>query len=235
MKKAFTILCAAMFSLASLPSFAQFKLGVTVGVSSNSIGYNLEDSDDEDDLKDATKAKIGYTVGLAAEYGFSEAVSLQTGLLLANKGYKIEFDEDGISAKQKTSLTYLEIPLNLAFKISNFQLHAGPYVGFGLSGKEEAEYEIGGESESEEGKFKFKNKVSESDLEDLQDDEDYLRRTDFGLNLGVGYRLGPVLVTATYSKGLSKLAPSYDGNDDDDDDKFMNKGISLAATWFFNK
>jgi len=234
MKKVFTLLCLAMLSLASLPTFAQFKLGVKVGVSSNSVGYNLEDSDDEDESQDATESKLGYTVGLAAEYGFSDALSLQTGLLLANKGFKIDYEESGFTSKGKASFNYLEIPLNLAFKISKFQVHAGPYVGIGLTGKSKSEQTFGGESESGEEKFKFKNKVSESDLEDLEVDEDYMRRTDIGLNLGVGYRVGPVLVTATYSKGLSNIYPTYEEDDDNDDnDKITHKGFSLAATWFF--
>jgi len=232
MKKAFTILCAAMFSLASLPSFAQFKLGVTVGVSSNSFGYNYEDSDDEDEERDATKSKIGYKVGLAAEYSFVEALSLQTGVLLSNKGAKYELEDSGESLKGKNSLNYMEIPLNLAFKFSNFQVHAGPYVGFGLSGKTEYESTFIG---NRKGNIKFKNKVSESDLDDLEENEDYFRRTDVGLNVGAGYRFGSVLVTATYSKGLSSLYPTYEGEDDDEDDKMTNKGISLTATWFFNK
>ena len=232
MKKVFTILCAAMLSLASLPTFAQFKLGVTVGVSSNSFGYNYEDSDDEDEEQDATKSKIGYKVGLAAEYSFVEALSLQTGVLLSNKGAKYEIEESGNSYKGKNSLNYMEIPLNLAFKFNNFQVHAGPYVGFGLSGKSEYEGTSGGNSVSEESTIKFKNNITESNLDDLDADATYMRRTDVGLNLGVGYRFGSVLVTATYSKGLSNLYPTYEG-DDDDDDKVTNKGISLAATWFF--
>ena len=232
MKKNFTILCLAMLSIASLPVSAQFKLGVKVGVSSNSFGYSYEDSDEEEVLQDATKSKIGYTVGLAAEYSFVEAVSLQTGLILSNKGTKLEEEESGISFKENSSLNYLEIPVNLAFKTGNFQVHAGPYVGIGLSGKSKSEYEFNGESESEEVKLMFKNKVSESDLYNLNGDEDFARRTNFGLNLGAGYRIGSILVTATYSKGLCNITPTYEGVDDDDD-KTTHKGISLAATWFF--
>lgn len=220
-------------SIASIPSFAQYNLGVTVGVSSNSVGYNLDDSDDEDEIRDATKSKIGYKVGLAAEYNFVEALSFQTGVMLVNKGFKLEEEEDGDSFESKISMNYIEIPLNLALKISNFQVHAGPYVGFGLSGKTKSEYNLGGESESEEGKIKFKNTISEDDLDDLDDGDRFMRRTDLGLNVGAGYRVGPVLATATYSKGFSNLYPSTKGEDDDDDEKITNKGFTLAATWFF--
>jgi len=82
------------------------------------------------------------------------------------------------------------------------------------------------------GQLMFKNKVSESDLYNLNGDEDFARRTNFGLNLGAGYRIGSILVTATYSKGLCNITPTYEGVDDDDD-KTTHKGISLAATWFF--
>jgi hypothetical protein len=62
-----------------------------------------------------------------------------------------------------------------------------------------------------------------------------MRRMDVGLNLGVGYQAGPVLVTATYAKGLSSLEPTYVDDEDDNDDKITNKGFTLGATWFFNK
>ncbi len=231
MKKTVIMLCMAFLCLATLPTFAQVKFGVKAGVSTTSVGVDFEDKDEEDEAKDALKLRIGYTLGLAAEIGFTDALSLQTGLNLNNKGYRVEGSGDGFSYKENVSVTYLELPINLAFKINKFQVHAGPYIAFGVAGKSKYEYNGGGISESGDGKIKFKNEVSDSDWDDLEDDEEFARRTDVGLNLGAGYRFGPVLVTATYSKGFSNIIPTYEG--EDDDYKLTNKVISLAATWFF--
>jgi hypothetical protein len=232
--KKITFFCLVFLCLFSAQSFAQAKFGVKVGVNSTRIGVNYNDSDDEKAYKDALKSKLGLTLGLAAEFGFSDALSLQSGLMLANKGYKLEMEEDGESIKAKTSVNYLEIPLNLAYNMGGFQVHAGPYLGFGLFGKSKTEYNFGGESESDEEKFKFKNSVKESDFDDLKEDEDFMRRLDYGLNLGVGYRVGPALINATYAWGLANTIPKYEG-EDDDDEKLTNKGVSLGVTFFFNK
>lgn len=234
MKKTF-LLCIVLLCLFNLQSFAQAKFGVKVGVNSTSAGIHYDDSEEEKEERDALKSKLGLMVGLAAEFGFSDALSLQTGLNLTNKGYKFKYEESGESAEMKTSVSYLEIPLNLAYNFSGFQVHAGPYVGAGLFGKNKYEYNFGGETESGDGKYKFKNTVSESDLDNLGDDEDYLRRLDYGLNLGVGYRMGPALLTATYSWGIANTMPTYKGSNSDDDSKITNKGVGLAVTFFFNK
>ncbi len=253
MNKVITFLCVAILSIVSLTSFAQLRLGIKAGISTNSVGLNFEDSDDEKAYRDMLKLKPGFSLGLAAEYNFTRALSLQTSLQFTKKGFKMEREEGVNFEKRKTSISYLEVPVHLAFKVSKFQVHAGPYVGFGLTGKSKHEYNFNADSGkcgvvnascqgNGETNYEFKNKVSESDLAGYKA---YLRRLDVGLNLGAGYRFGPVLVTATYAKGLSNLYPKYatyakgllnfipryDG-DNEDEDKTTNKGFSLMATWY---
>lgn len=252
MRKVILFLCVGVLNLAGLTSFAQLRLGVKAGINTSSMGLNFEDSDDEKTYRDVLESKLGFSVGLATEYGFTNTLSLQTGLQFIKKGFKMEREEGANFEKRKTSISYLEVPVHLAFKVSKFQVHAGPYVGFGLANKSKYEYNFDaysgkcGEFDACWGngeiKYKFKNKVSESDLDGY---EAYLRRLDVGFNLGAGYRFGPVLVTATYAKGLSNLypkyatytksilnlIPKYDG-DNEDEDKTTNKGFSLTATWF---
>ena len=236
MRKAILFLCVGVLSLISLTSFAQLRLGVKAGISTTSVGLHLEDSDDEKTYRDALKLKLGFSAGLAAEYNFTNALSLQTGLHFTKKGFRIKSEEGFNFEKRKTTLSYLGIPIHLAFKVSKFQVHAGPYVGFGLAGKSKYDYRFApNEFEIYTGneyiKYKFKNKLAESDLIYMRG---YLRQIDIGLNLGIGYQAGPVLVTATYAKGLSNLYPKYDG-DNEDGDKITNKGFGLAITWFFLK
>lgn len=253
MNKVITFLCVTVLSIASLTSFAQLRLGIKAGISTTSVGLIFEDPDDEKTYRDVLESKLGFSVGLAAEYNFTHALSLQTGLQFTKKGFKMNREEGVNFEKRKTSISYLEVPVNLAFKVSKFQVHAGPYVGFGVTGKSKYEYNFDANSGKCENynacwgngeiEYNFKNEVSESDLVGYKA---YLRRLDVGLNLGTGYRFGPVLVTATYAKGLSNLypkyatyakgllnfIPKYDG-DNEDEDKTTNKGFSLVATWYF--
>ena len=95
----------------------------------------------------------------------------------------------------------------------------------------------GTESESENGEYdvKFKNTVEESDF-DTDEFVSFHRALDYGLNVGLGYTAGPVLLSANYSLGLGNTIPGYDGGGEDfsDDNKMTNKGFSVSATYFFN-
>ena len=83
----------------------------------------------------------------------------------------------------------MEIPINAAYKINDFQIFAGPYIAFGLGGENKEEIKYDGESEEYKTKFKPKfGKLSEDDFEEESDEDyDYFKAFDFGLNLGVGY------------------------------------------------
>jgi Outer membrane protein beta-barrel domain len=231
-RKILTLFCVTLLALASLPGFSQVKLGVKAGVSTNSAGVYFDDSEDEKETRKDIESRAGFTLGLAAEYGLSEALSLQTGLQLSNKGYKLDAAGEGGSTQINTSLTYLEIPLHFAYKISQFQVHAGPYLGLGVAGKAKYDFKVSDFSSSGDIKYKFKDKVSDSDMERLNDEEGYMRRLDVGLNLGLGYRVGPALISLTYARGISDIFPTHEGAVDDDD-KLTNKGLSLTGTWFF--
>lgn len=231
MKKIFLFFIASILNLTAYSSFAQVKFGFKVGVSANRIGLNYENLDEEEALRDALKSKLGFTMGLAAEYSFMNSLSLQTGLQFTNKGVKTKQEEDEQFYRSTTSVNYLEIPVNLAYKLNKFQIHVGPYVGMGLFGKAKYEQNLFGETEKDEIKFKFKNKASQRDYADLDQNEDYVRLIDFGLNLGVGYRFGSTLLTVSYTKGLSPISP----RSSDDNDKMTHKAVGIAATWFFQK
>jgi hypothetical protein len=235
MKKTATLLGAFALSLLSLEGFSQVKLGVKAGLNASSFAYDLKDSDDEKEEKDATKPKLGFHIGVAADFELSEKLSLQSGLMWTNKGTKQEVEEDDFEYKSTMSLNYLEIPVNVAYKISNFQIHAGPYVAFGIGGKVDTEFTMDGDTDKEDYDVKFKNTLEESDFED-DDDVTFVRGLDYGLNFGVGYMAGPVLLSANYSLGMANLNPKIDidGYDDDsEDNKVTNRVFGVSATYFF--
>jgi hypothetical protein len=88
----------------------------------------------------------------------------------------------------------------------------------------------------------MKEKVYD-DLDDyLEDDNMYVKRLDYGVNLGVGYQLGPILLNAGASLGLANITPDmsidddlYDVDFDPDDYKVTTRTITLSATFFFGK
>ncbi|MDD3512104.1 MAG: outer membrane beta-barrel protein, partial [Fermentimonas sp.] len=80
MKKIRLFLVLAMFAVATAVS-AQVSLGVKGGV--NMSNFYGEELDNEN-------VKIGFNVGLLADYEFSYNSAIQTGLFFTTKGFKYD-------------------------------------------------------------------------------------------------------------------------------------------------
>lgn len=177
--------------LVAFSSFGQ-RIGVKAGLNMATVAM---DGDVD------TKMLPGIHLGAVAEFEFSENLAFEPGLLFSQKG--TDYDVDG---DMKTRLSYLDIPLNLRYKMGNFFAQAGPQIGIGLSGTQE----FGDEEE---------------DIE-FGSDDDQLKRLDFALSFGVGMNFNQFQVSANYGLGLANLS-----NWDDDDLK--NRVISVSLGYYF--
>lgn len=224
-----TIIAVCML-VAAVAANAQIKVGPQVGLNlaNMSTKYSDEAQDWMGDEPD-TKMKLGMSLGLAVDFGFSDAISLKTGLLFSQKGYKI--DEDGYT--EKNTLNYFDIPVNVAFHIKDLQVFAGPTIGLGLSGK--SKWEAG--DESGDDKIKFVGKIDPE--KDYGDDVDMLvKRLDLGLNIGAGYAFGPVVASLNYNFGLLNAMPKTDGLEDGEEDMadhitIKNRCLTIGVAYMF--
>lgn len=172
-------------------------------------GLNLASMSFSEDMENSVKSMLGLHVGPVAEFELQESLSFNTGLLYSVKGAKMEYGSESAT----TSLNYLEIPLNVAYKfsvgeMSDFFVQAGPYLGYALSGKTK----YGDESE------------------DIDFEENGIKRMDFGLGVGLGLKLGPIVPSISYQLGLSNL------NDDSEDDMTIkNKVLQFSVAYMFGK
>ena len=192
MKKNFTILCTMLLSLGV---FAQAQFGATAGLNmANVVGEDME-----------TDMKMGMHVGVSAAFELSDAMTLKTGALYSTKG--AEDSEDGI--KVSMNLSYIEIPLNLSFAISDqMSLMVGPYIGL-LMG---AEAEISGTGGLFDGTI------------DMKDDTNAM---DFGVNLGAGFAVTEAIsINAGYQMGLMPIDSEGDGD-------AKNSNIHIGLTYNF--
>ena len=173
MKKLFTIL--TVVTLTTTISFAQAQFGATAGL--NMVNISGDDDVDAD-------MKIGMHVGVSASFELSDAMTLKTGALYSMKGAQMDFGGETL----KFNLSYIEIPANLSFAVSDqMSLMAGPYIGL-LMG---ATMTMDGESE---------------DLEDMAG-------MDFGINIGAGFAVTEVIsINAGYQMGLTSLDEDGDGD-----------------------
>ncbi len=160
--------------------------------------------DETDDLDMRTSLHVG----VVAEIVISDKFSFQPELLYSAQGAK--YTETGYEEIYKVD--YLNIPLMAKFYVGEgFSLEVGPQIGFLLSA--EVDWEEDGESGSQ----------------DIKDD---VKGIDFGVNLGVGYKLESGLnFGARYNLGLADL------NDlqmqEVDSFKWNNGVIQISVGYFF--
>ncbi|ALD20190.1 hypothetical protein AM218_01765 [Hymenobacter sp. DG25A] len=138
---------------------------------------------------------MGPQVGVTLNAQFGN-FSVQPSLLFSQKGFKIDYSESdrGYTFHVETSsrLNYLELPINFVYTVGGeegFQVFAGPYAAFGISGKYNYKATLTGngtdESQSNEADIHYSNKIKNND-------NVYYRALDAGLNAGIGYKVGPV-------------------------------------------
>ena len=225
-----------MVSVVTFAVHAQFQLGPKVGLNIANCAFIFEDDDDE---PETNIMRLAYAFGVAADYGFSDAFSLQSGLIFTSKGYSYDLDEiseeidyDGY---ERVIFNYIELPVNAVYKIKGFQIYAGPYIAFGICGKYKWDYtyDYYGTEEGDSGKMKLKPKFGEVDEDDLGEDEDAFYALDGGFNFGIGYQFDGFVIQAGYSLGLGNIMPKYT-DDIRDEYKYSNRVITLSVAYMFN-
>lgn len=178
------VLVLVMVAMVGAVSAQELALGVKGGVNmSNFIGS---------DAKDA-KMKIGFNVGLAADYEFAPNMAVQSGLFFTTKGAK----GDLMVTKATIDLMYLQVPVHFAYKMdvtpgTRVVLHAGPYIAYGVSGKLKVD-----------GADKSIDLFKEYDIAGKK--VAAMQRFDAGLGIGVGTEFGQFLVDLGWDAGLVKL------------------------------
>lgn len=175
-------LMTAVLGMFALAGFSQVKWDARVGMNFSNVTK-----------VDNTKALPGFQLGVGMDYGFSENWSLQSGLMISSKGYKIKEDGEKFTARP----IYLDIPILAAYKFNisdntKFVINAGPYLAFGLGGK--CKYDEG---------------------EDVKIFKDYdkkkgWKRFDLGIQYGIGLELNDrYLINLTGQNGF--ISPADGG------------------------
>lgn len=187
-------------------------------------GVNFQNLNGKDYFGDnlENQIKTGFHAGLNIQIPVVPDFYLQPGLLFSTKGCRdTESSED-----MKINISYLELPVNLVYKLlvgkGHFMLGFGPYLGYGVSGK----LTFGDESED----IEFKNKI-----EALNGVAMYLRPFDAGANIFAGYELPVGLFFQLNAQlGLLNINPDYEGEGTSEDKSSLkNTGFSLSAGYRF--
>lgn len=156
--------------------------------------------------KSDSKLNTGFHVGLDAAFPLAPEFYIQPGVLFSGKGAKAETG-DG-----KLLLNYIEVPISFAYKPQlgegRLILAVGPYVGYALSAKA---------------------KNPDYDLDLGSDDNDDMKRFDFGGNINFGYEFTRNLFAQINAQlGMANLLPNGDS-----DNSMKNTGFGISIGYRF--
>ncbi len=234
-----TYVVVLLLTLFTLPGFAQFQIGVKGGMNVNNIHQNYKERSMESD----TRLLLAYHVGVIGDYSLSDAFSLQPALIYSRKGFSYDLKKElegerALEGFDRTYFDYIEVPVHVAYKIQDFQIFAGPYISAGIGGsnKWDYSYKLADTKVTEKDDYKFKPFFKKVGDGDVDEDQGAFSGLDYGLNLGIGFRRGPFMVSTSYSNGFGNLTPNYEGNSGFRDDfKMRNRGGSLSFHYFFGE
>lgn len=190
MRKMKFLLLAAMLIAVTAINAQQLNLGVKGGVNLSNLSGDVDDSE----------AKVGFHIGLAADYDFAYNSAIQTGLFFTTKGAKYTGSYEGASAEVSINPMYLQFPVHYAYKLdvspgTRVVFHAGPYAAYGIGGK--IKYKASGAGLSIDG-----------DGGNVFGKDNLLKAFDAGLGLGVGAEFGQILLDLGWDMGLVNIANS---------------------------
>lgn len=193
MKKVLLSLGAALLMAAGAQ--AQTGYGLKAGVTLPSYSYGSSD-----DLSD-TKSALNFYITGYLNANINQNFAIQPGISLQGKGAKFaEYKFNGTTYELNQNTMWIEVPVNFVGKLpvgaAELQLGAGPYVGFGVSGKNKFD-RISGDGDFASttlNEFKFGK-------------DETLKGVDFGANITAGVKLpGGFLINANYGLGLTNIA-----------------------------
>ncbi len=230
MKKGLKLIALVVLVSIVSQSIAQTKFGIKGGVNLANMAFK--------DMGDMTKKMApSFHLGGIVQIGVTESFCIEPGLFLSGKGCKMETSatNSGVTITGKSSILpmYLEIPLNAMYKMdlgsAKLEVFAGPYFGFGVAGKTKVEYTASGLPSGVTLASLGLNDESNSIKYGTKDDSD-LKKTDFGLNMGVGFESKSLFFRLQYGMGLSDLSPVSSS-----DNYIKNRVIGLSVGFLFSK
>jgi outer membrane protein OmpA-like peptidoglycan-associated protein len=209
MKKWVPLLLIAVASHCSLQ--AQVKLGILGGLHSSKVLETNHIPGWDTTTKPFMNTRSGFQLGLILEVPLGhKGLFFQPSITYITKGRTYDRNNDSLTTlitdtiynKQTLKLSYVEVPLNLTYKLpisSNrrnfFFVSAGPYVSFIYSGSVTTE-----SLTSSTHKYN-----SETDPVTVGKGPDTYTTFDYGVNGRAGFEIGKVMLSAYYSRGLGNF------------------------------
>jgi len=186
MKKSLITIAASLLLVGTLytPLQAQVnknisRVGIKGGINFSSL--YTEDSKD-------SKMLAGFNLGLFSKVPITQHVAFQPELYFTTKGAEVSYNNAFVDGIARFKLNYIELPVLLAINVTdNFNIHAGPYAAYLLSGKVT--------NESNVNLFDFEDNINSDDF----------NRFDVGIAVGAGLDFGSLGIGVRYNYGFTTV------------------------------
>lgn len=206
--------------------FAQVSFGVQLGTN---IAFGKTSYDNSALLTVFTNdPKVGLIAGFLAEVPIGKKLTFRPELNFIQKGSKTNSTLSFYDASTKITLNYIEIPLNVVYKLQagsgNFFFGLGPSFAFGISGKNKhsnSNYP-GDPKYNYTADIKFDGNENDSVIS-----KEHLKAFDFGANILAGYRLKMgIFFKIGYTYNFLDIdASKYYG--------YKNRGLNVCVGYLF--
>tara|TARA_Y100000385_G_C12937575_1_gene569538 strand:+ start:245 stop:892 length:648 start_codon:yes stop_codon:yes gene_type:complete len=213
MKKLFLLL--AMSSIC-ICSSAQNAFGIKAGVNLASMSFDVDDEFGSDWNKDIHPLLTASILG-KIELSYTANLTLELGL--AQRGFKVSYDEDGQEADASVTINQIQFSPGIAFNASDeFSIGFAPYIGYATQQQSKVSFDPDPFDESD------------TDTSDLDDES----KLDYGLNVNLNYLIDDsFLISAGYSLGLKDYNAHNNEEYDLDLDPLTNSGIMISIGYLF--
>jgi hypothetical protein len=178
------------------------KFGIKGGVNfSNLYTDNVDDNN----------VLTGFNVGLYAKVPLADNIAFQPEISYTGKGAELVYNNALVSGTAQFKLDYIEVPLLFVVNVTkNFNIHAGPYAAYLISGKTT--------NKSDSGSYNFEDNINTDDF----------NRFDAGLSGGVGLDFNPISFGVRYNYGLTKI-----GKDNNSANNFTSPDAKNSVLSFY--
>lgn len=194
------ILLLLTFVATTIAVNAQTRFGVKAGLNVSTMSM------DNGSYGVDNKMIPGFHIGVVADRGLGGNLYLQPGLLLSTKGAKYEMNDNEV--KYKT--TYLELPINLGYKVAvsklNLLFAGGPYFAYAIAGNIRT--------------HGLKNNINWGSGTGKD-----LKPFEVGLNLSAGVEIQKIQLSLQYGFGFNNIAANSGTS--------RNSGLAISAAYIF--
>src|SRR4030095_196426 len=216
-RKKIIVFAAAMAIGAA--AMSQVSIGIHATGNLSSAKTNMENLPGE--VKKTARLLPG--AGVLVDYSVGDNFSIQSGANYRKNGVTLKFDlpVEGtvLNVKMTSDLNYIQVPLNFVYKTNSetvqFFAGAGPYIGFGISGKNKIQGTVDG------GQI-----VLDEEVDAFKKEEDGgagMQKIDFGAQALAGIKFGKYYAVISYQAGFTNLTKAEDSNE-----KYNTRGAQLT-------